>query len=280
MRSVLISGGSGFLGRHLTQELLARGEYARICIYSRDEVKQAKMREEFQDDSRLRWFIGDVRDYDRLERAMDGCELVIHGAALKRIELAQYCPDELVKTNVLGSMNVVNAAAKAGVEKAVLVSSDKAYQPISAYGQTKAIAESLFLSANNMYPHIRYSVVRYGNVWRSTGSVVPIWEQQISEGKAITVTDPECTRFYMTIDQAVDIVLETAETMEGGETNVPDLPAYQLHDLAWAMGRAAWKVTGLPDWEKRHENMDDDHCSKDARRMTIPELEEALRGQA
>ena len=239
-------------------------------------------------DLRLRWFIGDVRDKDRLIRAMEGCELVIHAAALKRIELAQYCPDELIKTNVIGSMNVVEAAAHRSVldrslhpRKVLLISSDKAYQPVSAYGQTKALAESLFLTANNIYPHgPRYSVVRYGNVWKSTGSVVNIWQKQMADDKPITITNSECTRFFMTIDQAVSLVLDAADEMTGGELKIPDLPAYKLGDLILAVRNEemfAWCESGLPKWEKLHESMDDRHCSLDARRMSVQELEEALK---
>lgn len=274
MRSVLITGGSGFLGQRLAQRLL--NDHDRVCVYSRSEHAQADMRERLSD-KRLRWFIGDVRDRDRLSRAMDGCDLVIHAAALKRIELAQYCPDELVKTNVIGSMNVIDAAAERAVDRVLLVSTDKACQPVSAYGQTKALAESMFLSANNMHPNTRYSVVRYGNVWGSTGSVVPLWEKQIADGITPRVTDPDCTRYYMTIRQAVDLVADTAEGMEGGEVVIPDLPAYRIGDLLTAMG-AEGDIIGLPAWEKKHESMDHTRTSETARRMTITELEEALYG--
>lgn len=288
MRSVLITGGAGYLGRHLAKELLAQGEYDRICIYSRSEHAQAQMRSEIPDD-RLRWFIGDVRDKERLTRAMEGCELVVHAAALKRIELAQYCPDELVKTNVIGSQNVIEAAAHRSVgdnsiqpRRVLLISSDKAYRAISAYGMTKALAESLFLTANNIYPHgPRYSVVRYGNVWRSTGSVVNIWEEQMRNGEPATITNTECTRFFMTIDQAVRLVLDTASNMQGGELEVPELPAYRLGDLLIALTeeRRPSKLAhgiGLPSWEKLHESMDAEHNSETARRMSVEELQEAL----
>ena len=277
------------MGRHLAKELLARGEYDRVCIYSRSEHTQAAMRAEIPDE-RLRWFIGDVRDKERLIRAMEGCELVIHAAALKRIELAQYCPDELIKTNVIGSMNVVEAAAHRSVldrslhpRRVLLISSDKAYQPVSAYGQTKALAESLFLTANNVYPHgARYSVVRYGNIWKSTGSVVEIWQKQIMDTSLVTVTDTDCTRFFMTIDQAVNLVLRTAKNMKGGELQIPDLPAYRLGDLLEALSARIGipmtvTLTLLPEWEKLHESMDDRHCSLDARRMSVQELEKALK---
>ena len=288
MQSILITGGSGFLGRHLVGRLL-KTEVQRICIYSRGEHRQAEMRSAFKDDARLRWFIGDVRDRDRLERALHGVEVVIHAAALKRIEVGYHDPDEMIKTNVMGSMNVVEAAARAGVGKCLLISSDKAYQPVSPYGQAKALAESIFLTGNNVYPGgPAYSVVRYGNVWGSTGSVVPLWKAALRAREPIKITDPECTRFYMTADQACDLVLNTVETMQGGELNIPDLPAYRLGDLfdlmalnySVLLGSVSWVVTGLPVWEKLHENMDAIRCSRDARRMTVDELKEALNGMA
>ena len=276
MQSILITGGSGFLGRHLVGRLL-KTEVQRICIYSRGEHRQAEMRSAFKDDARLRWFIGDVRDRERLERALRGVDVVIHAAALKRIEVGYHDPDEMIKTNVMGSMNVVEAAARAGVRKCLLVSSDKAYQPVSPYGQAKALAESIFLTANNVYPGGPvYSVVRYGNVWGSTGSVVPLWQDALCVGKPIRVTDPACTRFFMRASEAVDLVLQAVEAMTGGELAIPDLPAYRLADLLTAMGIEGYQVVGLPVWEKMHENMDVLRCSRDAKRMTVDELKEAL----
>lgn len=273
MKSVLITGGTGTLGRALTKRLLARSLCDRICIFSRGEHTQAAMREEFNDD-RLRYFIGDVRDAPRLRRAMNGCDVVIHAAALKRIEVGAYNPTEMIRTNVDGALNVVEAAQDAGVGRVIGISSDKAFQPVSPYGQTKALAESLFLAANNTVARDgpRFSVCRYGNVWCSRGSVVPKWLQMISDGaKAVPVTDPDCTRFFMKIGEAVDLVLETITTMRGGETAIPVLPAYRLGDLAEAIG-VEMTITGLPKWEKRHESMSDESCSVDARRMSIEEI--------
>lgn len=306
MRSVLITGGAGFLGtalarRLLEQELVSvhlgpqapgskqwRPMWDRVCIYSRGEHRQAAMRREFAEkgNPRLRWFIGDVRDQERLSRAMRGVDLVIHAASLKRIELGYYAPDEMIKTNIVGTMNVVEAAANAPYgmgqaihpRKVLLVSSDKAFQPVSPYGQSKALAESLVLAANNVHPHgPRYAVVRYGNVWRSTGSVVPTWAAAIAAGDPLNVTDEDCTRFYMTLDQACDLVLDTAAAMKGGELVIPTLPAYRVGDLLEAMGAAVFNRTGLPTWEKMHESMDEERSSKNARRMTVNELKEALR---
>lgn len=282
MTSYLVTGGTGSFGRAFVQRLLNTGASERICIYSRGEHTQAQMRMEFGDDSRLRWFIGDVRDRDRLRRAMDGIDVVVHAAALKRIEVGAYNPVEMARTNIDGAINVIEAAQDAGVKKVVALSTDKAYAPVSPYGATKALAESMFLAAQNTVPATgpKFAVCRYGNVWCSNGSVVPKWRALLASGvEAVPVTDPECTRFFMTLDQAVDLVVHTIEMMQGGELNVPDLPAYRLGDLAEAMG-AKTNVLGLPRWEKRHENMDDEHCSANAPRMSIDELRKALEAAA
>lgn len=273
---VLITGGSGFLGRALVEKLLA-DECPRICIYSRNEYSQAKMRAEFKDEPRLRWFIGDVRDVDRLERAMQSVYSVIHAAALKRIEVGRYNPDEMVKTNIVGSMNVINAARRAGIGKALLVSSDKAFCPVSPYGQSKAMAESLFLNANDSHYGPKFAVVRYGNVAGSTGSVIPTWRAQIAAGEHVRVTSTACTRFWMGREEAAKLVVDTLVSMAGGEVAIPDLPAFQLGDLVLAM-RAQCDVVGLGPWEKLHESMDENRCSETARRMTVDELMKRLEG--
>lgn len=259
------------------EALLSRG-CERICLYSRGEYAQFLMRQEFGEDSRLRWFVGDVRDLDRLRRAMQGADTVISAAALKRIETAFYNPDEVVKTNVIGTMNTIDAAAAAGVRSVVLVSTDKAAVPCSVYGFSKAMAESLVLAANNARGAGGpvYSVCRFGNVWCSTGSIVPKWRALIAGGAtSVPVTDPECTRFFMRRDEAASLVLDTAFGA-GGRLAIPDLPAYRIGDLAEAMD-VRMDVTTLPDFEKRHETMDGVKTSKDARRMTVDELREALK---
>jgi UDP-N-acetylglucosamine 4,6-dehydratase/5-epimerase len=268
--SVLVTGGSGYLGCGLVPALLAAG-WERVCVYSRGEHRQAELREALRDDARVRWFIGDVRDVVRLERACSGVGVVLHCAALKRIEVGALNPDEMVKTNVLGAMNVVEACARARVRVAVLVSSDKAYEPVSPYGQTKALAESLFLTAKNVHPGgPRYVVVRYGNVFGSTGSIVPLWRG--ANGSAV-MTDGECTRFFMTRRQAVSLIMGA---MAGEvELTVPELPAYRLGDLAVVMGVRP-RVIGLRDFEKRHESMCEGRSSDRARRMSVAELREAL----
>lgn len=278
MKSVLITGGTGAFGQAFTERLLKDGLATRICILSRNEYNQFSMRQKFKDDERLRFFIGDVRDRWRLTHAMDGCDTVIHAAALKRIEVGYYAPIEMKKTNIDGAINIVEAAHDSGVEKVIALSSDKAFQPISPYGQSKALAESIFLAANEARrdPHPRFAICRYGNVWNSTGSVGPIWSQMIEDGnETVPVTDPNCTRFFMRMNEAVSLVLNAVRTMTGGEIYIPRLPAYRLGDLAEAMG-AKMTIIGLPKWEKPHESMDENNCSIDARRMTIDELRAEL----
>jgi UDP-N-acetylglucosamine 4,6-dehydratase len=277
---VLITGGSGAFGTAFAEQMLEVG-MDRIVIFSRGEHRQAEMARELASldpHERLRFFIGDVRDRDRLRRAMQGIDVVIHAAALKRIEVGQYNPMEVMKTNILGTANVIEAASDTDVSRCVLLSSDKAYQPVSPYGTSKAFAESLFLAANNARGSHGplFAVVRYGNVWNSTGSVVPTWRKMLAEGKeTVPVTDPECTRFYMTMRQAIELVFRTAVHMMGGEIEIPTLSAYRLGDLAEAMG-AKMQILGLPAWEKRHEAMGPGNASETARRMSVAELREAL----
>ena len=263
--SVLITGGTGTLGTALTRHILDRKLSERICIFSRGEHAQAAMRERFNDDKRLRFFIGDVRDLARLRRAMRGIDLVIHAAALKRVEVGAYNPLEMCKTNVDGTANVIEAAQDAGVAKVVFVSSDKAFQPVSAYGFSKALGEALILAANNTTGDTtRFAAVRYGNVWGSNGSVVPKWQAMLAAGaKEVPLTDPDCTRFFMRLDEAVNLVLSTAQAMKGGELAIPTLPAYRMGDLAEALG-APCLVTGLPAWEKKHEGMSHGNTSDNA----------------
>lgn len=278
MTSILITGATGSFGRAFTRSILALNHYDRVCLFSRGEHAQADMRMELGNDPRLRFFIGDVRDQSRLKRAMQGVDVVVHAAALKRIEVGAYNPVEMVRTNVDGAINVVEAAQDAGVRKVVALSTDKATEPCSPYGYSKALAESIFLAANNTVgaDGPRFAATRYGNVWNSAGSVVPTWRKMIEAGvKAVPVTDPDCTRFYMEMHEAVDLVLHTIDIMQGGELMVPDLPAYRLGDLAEAMG-IGMVVRGLPDHEKRHESMVPGSPSDQARRMSVAELRDKL----
>jgi len=276
-RSVMITGGTGFFGRAFAIEA-RRQDAARICIFSRGEAAQATMRSNVGNDDRYRWFIGDVRDRERLERAMERIDIVVHAAALKRIEVGHYNPDEMIKTNVHGAMNVIEAARCAGVGHVVLLSSDKAYQPVSAYGLTKALAECLFSAANSpTIPGPRHTVVRYGNVAGSTGSVIPRWRAAIAEGKQIVVNDMIATRFWMTIQGAVDVVLTALKDKNGGLLFIPlELAAYRLGDLAHAMGANDIVSKGMPPWEKLHETLTPGISSDMARRMSVEELKQAL----
>lgn len=280
--SLLITGGTGSFGRALVKRLLTSEGVSldRIVVFSRGEHAQADMARQFatlDSKQRLRFFIGDVRDQARLKRAFYGVQYVIHAAALKRIEVGAYNPGEMVKTNVDGARNVIEAAEDNDVEKVVYLSSDKAWQPISPYGYSKAMAEALFMNAYQ--GRVKYAVTRYGNVWKSAGSVVPTWQEALRTGDTIRLTDPEATRFFMTMDEALDLVLGTIMTMHGHELVIPELPAYRLGDLleAVAGGKpAAIEVTGLPAWEKLHEGMLEGNTSDKARRMGVEELRRAL----
>lgn len=274
--NVLVTGGTGYFGKGFVKKLLAENLAERICIYSRGEFAQHKMRDEFND-SRLRWFIGDVRDYDRLKRAMHECDTVVHAAALKRIEVVEYNVLEAVATNVYGTENVVKACIDAGVKKAVLLSTDKACEPCTAYGYSKAMAESIFTSARH-YAGAggpTFCVTRYGNVAGSTGSVIPLWREHLKRSDVVPVTNPMMTRFWMTQGEAVDLVLKAIRDGKPGELITPDLPAYYVEDLAFAMG-AGTKIIGMRGIEKMHECMLPGQYSDKARMMSVEELKEAL----
>ena len=276
MQNILVTGGTGFFGRGFVRAALEQGA-KRVCIFSRNEYQQALMRQEFEDDKRLRFFIGDVRDQKRLARAMDNVDLVVHAAALKRVEVGFYNPTEMLLTNVIGTSNVIDAATDVGVKKVIFLSSDKAYEPANAYGCSKAMGEHLILGANNSRGKSGpiFAVTRYGNVSGSTGSVIPTWRQSLEQGRPVRLTHPEATRFWMTRDEAVQLVLDTARTMKGGELAIPDLPAYRLEDLAQAMG-VKFNVIGLGQGEKLHESMECGKSSDKARRMPVEEIREAL----
>lgn len=293
MRSVLITGGTGYFGQGMVKRLLElpdEGCY-RICVYSRDEAKQATMRASLHDpEERIRWFIGDVRDQQRLRRAMEGCDTVIHAAALKRVEVGEYNPGEMVKTNVMGTMNVIEAAHDATQGRqipinVVALSTDKACNPVNAYGASKLMMEKLILGANNTRGGAgpRFAVTRYGNVAGSTGSVISNWRSaRVTPGAHVTMTDANATRFWMTLKQALDLVISTACRMQGGELIIPELPAYRLGDLHEAMDfmprTQLHKVIGLQKGEKLHERMKEDGPdSSQVRRMTVDELREALK---
>lgn len=256
--SILITGGTGSLGKALVKELLENSKVRRIAIFSRDELKQHNFRNEIGDDSRLRWFIGDVRDLDRLKRALHNVDYVIHAAALKQVDTGEYNPMEFIKTNVLGSQNVIDASIEAGVKRVVALSTDKASSPINLYGATKLTADKLFVAANN-YSHsygTTFSVVRYGNVMGSRGSVIPYWSQLASEGRSLPITDFRMTRFWISIEEAVRFVLDSLEMMTGGELYVPRIPSMRISDLALAVAPDAnLEEIGMRPGEKLHEEM-------------------------
>ena len=256
--SILVTGGTGSFGKAFIRELLDNHEPHRIVIYSRDELKQYECRQMFNDDPRLRWFIGDIRDLPRLNRAMHGVDYVVHAAALKQVDTAEYNPWEFVKTNVIGSQNVIEACIDAGVKKVVALSTDKASSPINLYGATKLTADKLFITGNHYaaaYP-TRFSVVRYGNVMGSRGSVIPFFRKLGEAGESLPITDLRMTRFFITLPQAVKFVLDSFEMMQGGELYVPRIPSMKIVDLAQAVvPGAAMHNSGLRPGEKLHEEM-------------------------
>jgi UDP-N-acetylglucosamine 4,6-dehydratase len=255
---LLITGGTGSLGKALTKEILDNHDVRRLVIFSRDELKQLEMRRLFNDDPRLRFFIGDIRDSKRLLRAFHKVDYVIHAAALKQVDTAEYNPFEYVETNVRGSQNVIDAAIDSGVKKVVALSTDKASSPINLYGATKLCADRLFISGNHYAAayDTRFCVVRYGNVSGSRGSIVPIWRQLAAEGKSLGVTDNRMTRFWITLPRAVKFVLDSFELMSGGELYVPKIPSIRITDLAEAIAPGApTHEIGIRPGEKLHEEM-------------------------
>ena len=256
--SVLITGGTGSLGKALIREILDNYDVRRLVVFSRDELKQLEARRFFNDDPRLRWFIGDVRDRHRLERAFHKVDYVIHAAALKQVDTAEYNPFEYVETNVRGSQNVIDAAIDAGVKKVVALSTDKASSPVNLYGATKLCADRLFISGNHYAAayDTRFCVVRYGNVMGSRGSIVPIWKALADSGQSLPLTDKRMTRFWITLEQAVGFVLDSFEIMQGGELYVPKIPSVRITDLAEAIAPgAATHEIGIRPGEKLHEEM-------------------------
>lgn len=259
-KSLLITGGTGSLGKALTKTILARWpDIKRLVIFSRDEQKQFQMAQEYseKDVPSIRYFIGDVRDLDRLKRAFTGIDFVIHAAAMKHVHIAEYNPDECVKTNVGGAENVIRAALGSSVTKVVALSTDKACAPINLYGATKLTSDKLFIAANNIKgsQDIRFSVVRYGNVMGSNGSVIPYFLSRKHTG-TLQITDPEMTRFNITLSEGVDMVLHALEHAWGGEVFIPKLPSYRITDLAAAIGpECEVKIIGIRPGEKIHEEM-------------------------
>jgi len=252
---VLITGGSGSFGQAFTKRLLEDNLAKRIVIYSRGEHLQEDMARKFNGDARLRFFIGDVRDQSRLQMAMHGIDTVVHAAAMKIVPTAEYNPFECVLTNIHGAENVCRASLAAGVNRVVGLSTDKAVSPLNLYGATKLAAEKIFVAANNISAgRCTYSVCRYGNVVGSRGSVVPLFDRISRLGEELPITDPRMTRFWMTMDQAVDLVLSSLGMMKGREIFIPKLPSMRVIDLATAMApNLKHKIVGIRPGEKLHE---------------------------
>ena len=254
---ILITGGTGALGKALVERLVQDQMVERLCVLSRDEHKIRALADRYPEPNPLRWFVGDVRDQARLRVAFQGVDAVIHAAALKRIDAVVNNSIEVDKTNVQGTINVLQAAMESGVRKVLFISSDKACQPTNAYGASKMLAECHTIGFNNfsMPKHMACAAVRYGNVFASTGSILGIWRQARREGRPLPLTDPRMTRFHLTLSQAVDFCLSSLMRMTGGEIFVPDLPAFRLIDLAEAMGGETVPMGLRPGGEKLAEIM-------------------------
>ena len=266
-KSILITGGTGSFGRAFVRRILADWKPKCLVVFSRDELKQYEMQQDFGSPA-MRFFIGDVRDASRLVQAMRGVDIVVHAAALKQVPAAEYNPMECIKTNVHGAENVIAAAIENEVEKVIALSTDKAANPINLYGATKLVSDKLFVAANNVAGgrKTRFSVVRYGNVVGSRGSVVPFFKKLISEGaKELPITDPRMTRFWITLPQGVEFVVQSMRRMHGGEIFVPKIPSAKILDLAESMAPGMLtRVVGIRPGEKLHEVMcplDDSHLT-------------------
>ena len=266
--SILITGGTGSFGKHYTETILSRFNPKRVIIFSRDELKQFEMSQNFNNKS-MRYFIGDVRDLERLKQAMSGVDYVIHAAALKQVPAAEYNPMECIKTNIYGAENVIKAAIECNVKKVIALSTDKAANPINLYGATKLASDKLFVAANNMVgdQDTRFSVVRYGNVVGTRGSVVPFFKKLISSGAdSLPITHPDMTRFWITIEEGVEFVLKNFERMHGGEIFVPKIPSMRVVDLATSMApELNQRIVGIRPGEKIHEIM----CPQDDSHLTL-----------
>lgn len=263
--SVLITGGTGSFGKKFTETMLKEYHPRRLIIFSRDELKQHEMRIGGFDDPSLRYFIGDVRDLSRLQRAFDGVDVVIHAAALKQVPACEYNPIEAVNTNINGSKNVIDAAIDTGVKRILALSSDKATAPVNLYGATKLVLEKLMVQANSYSPkQTIFSVVRYGNVVGSRGSVIPVFKEQRKSGR-LTITDPRMTRFWITLEQGVRFVISSIETMHGGEVFIPKLPSMNLMDLAKVIApECDIEYIGIRPGEKLHESLISDNEARQA----------------
>lgn len=267
-KNILITGGTGSFGKQFVRTILKRYKPNKIIIYSRDELKQYEMAQKFNDTC-MRYFIGDVRDLPRLLKAMNGVDFVVHAAALKHVPIAEYNPMECIKTNVMGAQNVIDACIANNVKKIIALSTDKAASPANLYGASKLVSDKLFVAANNLTGthKIIFSVVRYGNVLGSRGSVVPFFEKLIRQGaSSLPITEPNMTRFWITLQEGVDFVLKNFERMQGGEIFVPKIPSMKMTEMAKAIApNLPQEVIGIRPGEKLHEIM----CPLDDSHLTI-----------
>jgi UDP-N-acetylglucosamine 4,6-dehydratase/5-epimerase len=267
-KTILVTGGSGSFGKHFVQTVLRQYKPARLIVYSRDELKQSEMQQVY-DAPCMRYFIGDVRDQGRLKLAMRDVDIVVHAAALKQVPAAEYNPLECIKTNIHGAENVITAAIELEVEKVIALSTDKAANPINLYGATKLASDKIFVAANNMAGRggPQFSVVRYGNVVGSRGSVVPLFKELVAKGaERLPITHEEMTRFWITLTEGVEFVLKAFERMQGGEIFVPKIPSIRMVDLVESMvGKGRFDVIGIRPGEKLHEVM----CPADDSRLVL-----------
>jgi UDP-N-acetylglucosamine 4,6-dehydratase (inverting) len=260
MESILITGGTGYFGKAFVKKILQEyPQVKRLVVYSRDEQKQFHMAHEFPSDKypAMRYFIGDIRDYERLKMALKGIDTVVHAAAMKHVPIAEYNPMECIKTNIIGAENIINACLDSDVKNVVALSTDKAAAPINLYGASKLASDKLFIAANNIkgFKDIRFSVVRYGNVMGSNGSVIPFFLKMRETG-VLPITDPTMTRFNISLDEGVDMVLFALKNAWGGELYVPKIPSYKITDVATAIApKCEQKVVGIRPGEKIHEEM-------------------------
>ena len=256
-KTILVTGGTGSFGKAFIPMTLKEHNPKKVIVYSRDEMKQWEMAKLFPNEERIRFFIGDVRDKDRLHRALDGVDYVVHAAATKIVPTAEYNPFECVKTNIMGAMNVIDACINQGVKRCVALSTDKASSPVNLYGATKLCSDKLFIAGNSYvgYKETRFAIVRYGNVMGSRGSVIPLFVEQAKTGR-ITITDERMTRFMIKLEQGVELIWHAFKDMEGGEIYVKKIPSMNICDIAHAVSESAEKeVIGIRPGEKLHEQM-------------------------
>lgn len=259
-KTILITGGTGSFGNYFTKYVLSHYKPKKIIIYSRDEYKQFQMRNRLiEHDSIMRYFIGDVRDQARLRRALEGVDYIIHAAAMKQVPACEYNPHEAIKTNIQGAVNVIEAALDSGVKRVVALSTDKAVNPINLYGGTKLVSDKLFIAANAYAgeKNVRFSIVRYGNVAGSRGSVIPFFQKMLAQGETVLpITDYRMTRFWISLDEGVQLVIKALHEAKGGETFISKIPSFRITDLAQAMApQCRTKEVGIREGERLHEIM-------------------------